>query len=322
VRRLIVDRLLQTVVVVLAVATIAFLLIHLAPGDPFTGSIEDPHVTAAVRAAWRHQWGYDRPLGEQYIRYLLSVARGDLGFSHVYQRWVRDVLADTLPRTLLIMGLALAASFAAGIGLGLFQARHHGRVADQTFGALALTLYSVPDFWLASLVLILFAQHLGLFPAGGLEDVLAPQLPLGARIADRVWHLVLPVGTLALLSAAGIARYQRAAILDVAGQDFVRTARAKGVDERRVLWHHILRNALLPVITLLGLAFPTLLGGTFFVEYIFSIPGMGSTALAAIGARDYSLVLAAVILGAAMVSLGNLLADLLAAAVDPRLRRQ
>lgn len=321
-RRLILERLLHAVIVVLVVATITFLLIHLAPGDPFAASLENPRITAEMRAMWRAQWGYDRPLGEQYVRYLASVARGDLGFSHAHQRWVRDVLADALPKTLLLMTLALAASFFVGMAVGIAQARRPGSGTDHALGAVSLFFYSMPDFWLASLVLILFALRLGVLPAGGWEDPLAAQLPPGARIADLARHLLLPVGTLALLTAAAVARYQRAAILDAASRDFVRTARAKGAGEGRILRRHVLRNALLPVITLLGLAFPALLGGAVFIETVFGIPGMGYTTVAAIGSRDYALVLAAVIIGALMVSLGNLLADLLAAAVDPRLRAE
>lgn len=319
-RRLLAARLAQTVIVVLLVTTITFVLVHLAPGDPFTASMEDARVSAEAREAWRRQWGYDRPLAEQYVRYVASVARGDLGFSHWQNRWVRDVLADALPRTLLLMSLALAASFALGMAIGVAQAWRAGRPSDHVLGAISMFFFSMPDFWLASLALLLFAQRLHLLPSGGLEDPLAIFMTPGARLLDRAAHLVLPVGTLALLTAASVARYQRAAVLDTVSRDFVRTARAKGASERRVLRHHVLRNALLPAITLLGLAFPALLGGAVFVESIFGIPGMGHLAVAAIGARDYALVLACVIVGAVMVSVGGLIAELLAAAADPRLR--
>jgi peptide/nickel transport system permease protein len=320
VRRLIAARLAQTVVVALAVATITFVLLRLAPGDPFTALMESSRVTAEAREAWRRQWGYDRPLPEQWARYVTSAVRGELGFSHQHQRPVRDVLADAVPRTLLVMSLALVAAFALGMGAGILQARRRGSALDHGLGGVLLLFYSVPDFWLASLALVFFALRLRILPAGGLEDLWHDEMPLGARVLDHARHLVLPVGTLALLLAAGIARYQRAAVLDAAGRDFVRTARAKGADERLVLGRHVLRNALLPVITLLGLAFPALLGGAVFVEHIFGIPGMGSLAVEAIAARDYPVVLAVVLVGSVMVSLGSLVADVLAALADPRLR--
>ncbi len=315
-------RLTQGLAVIALVVTATFVLIRLAPGDPFAATLDSPTVSAETRARWSAQYGFDRPVPVQFARYLATIVQGDFGYSTSQRRPVGDVLADALPNTLLLMLVAVVLSFALGIAIGVFQAVRRGSAHDRILGGVSLFFYSMPEFWLASLLLILFAQHLGALPAGGFEDVMYAQLPFTDRVADRVRHLLLPVVTLTLLSAAAVARYQRTAVLDVAGRDYVRTARAKGVDEGRVLRRHVLRNALLPVITLFGLAFPALLGGAIFVENVFSIPGMGQLTVAAISARDYAVVLAAVIVGALMVVLGNLLADLAAAAVDPRLRAE
>lgn len=303
------------------VATATFLLLHLAPGDPVGATLGSPLIAPSVRAHWRAVYGLDQPLPVQYVRWLGSVARGDLGFSIPHQQPVRDVLAAAIPNTLLLMGAALVLAFALGIGTGIVQARHHGRALDHALGAGSLVFYSMPDFWLALMMLLVFGYRLHALPVTGMYDpVLHPFLGLWGRSLDLLRHLVLPATTLALLSAAAIARFQRAALLDVAAQDWVRTARAKGVSERRVLLHHVLRNALLPTITLFGLYFPALLGGTVFVETVFSWPGMGMLTVEAIGSRDYPVLTAAMILASALVIVGNLLADALSAAVDPRLR--
>jgi len=308
------------VIVVLLVTTISFFLIHLAPGDPFSFD-GDFTMSSAVRQRLRAQYGYDRPMLEQFVLFLGNVARGRLGYSHSMHRYVGDVIADALPRTVLLMSVALVLSFAIGISLGALQAVKRGSWLDRALSGLLLLFYSIPDFWLALIALLAFAYWLPIFPAGGMIDqIMHDYMSLGGRIRDVAAHLVLPSITLALLAAAGIARYQRAALLDVLPQDFVRTARAKGLAEPAVVFKHALRNALLPVITLIGLLLPSLVGGAFFVEKVFSWPGMGYVAANAIASRDYDLVTGSVIVGGIMVTVGSLLADLLYAAADPRLR--
>jgi len=320
VRRYLAARLIQTLIVVFLVTTISFFLIRLAPGDPFS-FVGDFTMSDAVRDRLRAQFGYDRPIFEQFLLFVGNVARGRLGYSHSMHRYVGDVIADVLPRTLLLMSVALVTSFVLGIAIGALQAVRRGTWLDRSVSSVLLLFYSIPDFWLALMALLAFAYWLPLFPAGGMIDqVMHDYMSLGGRVRDVLAHLVLPSLTLALLSAAGIARYQRAALLEVLPQDFVRTARAKGLGERTVVLKHALRNALLPVITLLGLSLPALVGGTFFVEKVFSWPGMGYVAANAVAARDYDLVTGTVIVGGIMVALGSLLADLLYAAADPRLR--
>ena len=314
-------RLVQAVVIVAIVATITFALIHIAPGDPFSAVMDNPNVNERVRATLRAQYGLDRPLPEQFVKYIGAVARGDLGWSFSHDRPVAEVLAATLPNTLLLMAIALTGSFALGILIALVQVARRGSTTDHALSAITLFFFSMPDFWLAILALLAFTYWLPLFPVGGTVDpVTHDYMGLGARIVDRLRHLALPALTLTVLASPGVARYQRAALLDVLPADYIRTARLKGLTEREILRRHALRNALLPIISLLGLSFPALLTGAFFVEKIFAWPGMGLAVVNAIGSRDYPLVIGGVILGSIMVTAGSLLADLLYAWADPRLR--
>jgi len=314
-------RLVQAVVIVAIVATITFALIHIAPGDPFSAVMDNPNVNERVRATLRAQYGLDRPLPEQFVRYIGRVARGDFGWSFSHDRPVAEVLATTLPNTLLLMAIALTGSFALGILIALVQVARRGSTTDHALSAVSLLFFSMPDFWLAILAFMAFTYWLPLFPVGGAVDpVMHDYMGLGARIVDRLRHLALPALTLTVLASPGVARYQRAALLDVLPADYIRTARLKGLTEREILRRHALRNALLPIISLLGLSFPALLTGAFFVEKIFAWPGMGLAVVNAIGSRDYPLVVGGVILGSIMVTAGSLLADLLYAWADPRLR--
>jgi len=315
-------RLIHGIVVIALVATIVFLLIHAAPGDPFSSAMDNPSITEALRASWRHAYGLDRPLAEQYVRYVASVFRGDFGFSFSLQRPVRSALADTLPNTIALMTLGLVAGFLLGIATAVAQVRNLGKRADRILGGVSLTFFSVPDFWLALLMLVTFAYWLPLgLPIGGSVDAVTHDyLGPAGRFADRLKHLVLPAVTLALLYFPLIARHQRAALIDTLPSDYVVTARAKGVSEARVIRQHALRNALLPVVTLLGVAFPALLTGAVFVEKVFSWPGMGLLIVNSISSRDYPLLTASVILGSAFVVTGSIAADVLYRWLDPRIR--
>lgn len=314
-------RLIHGLIVVALVATIVFLLIHSAPGDPFADAIGNPSITESIRASWRHAYGLDRPLGEQYVRYVASVLRGDLGFSFSLQRPVADALMDALPETLTLMGVGIVMAFLLGISVAIAQVRNSGKSIDRFLNGVSLTLYSVPDFWFALLMLVAFAFWIPLFPIGGSVDAISHEhMTALGRVADRVSHLVLPSVTLALLYFPLIARHQRAALIDTLPSDYVVTARAKGVSESRVIRHHALRNALLPIVTLVGVAFPALLTGAVFVEKVFSWPGMGLLIVNSIASRDYPLLTASVIFGSAFVVVGSIIADVLYRWLDPRLR--
>jgi peptide/nickel transport system permease protein len=319
--RYIAQRLAQAAVIVAIVAVITFALIHLAPGDPFSAVMDNPNVTEAVRQTLRAQYGLDRPLPEQFVKYVNALAHGELGWSFSHQRSVREVLATALPNTLLLMVVALVGSFALGIAIALVQVARRGSATDHALSGVSLLFISMPDFWLAILTLLAFTYWVPLFPIGGTVDpVMHEYMGFGGRLVDRLWHLALPALTLTALASAAVARYQRAALIDVLPADYIRTARLKGLTEREILRRHALRNALLPIITMIGLSFPALLTGTFFVEKIFAWPGMGYVVMNAIGTLDYPLVMGGVIIGSIMVTLGSLLADLLYALADPRLR--
>ena len=320
-RRYLAARLLQALGVVIFVTTFAFVMIHLAPGDPIAAALARPNITEAMRQELRAAYGLDRPVGEQYVRWVANTARGNLGFSFSHRRPVRDVFADALPNTLLLSGLGLVLSFAIGIFVGVVQAERPGSGRDRWLGRVLLVLYSVPDFWLALVILMVFAYRLPLFPPGGMTDaVMYEYLSPGGKLLDRARHLVLPVMTLAILTAAGVARFQRGALLAVLPSDWMRTALAKGLSWRAAVARHAFRNALLPVITLFGLAVPAFATGAIFVEKVFSWPGMGLVVVDAIAARDYPLVTAGVMLLSVLVAACALLADLAVAAADPRIR--
>ncbi|MFL5609224.1 MAG: ABC transporter permease [Gemmatimonadaceae bacterium] len=319
--RYIARRLAQAVVIVAIVAAITFALIHLAPGDPFSAVLDNPNVSERVRATLRAQYGLDRPLPEQFVRYFGSLTRGDMGWSYSHDRPVLEVLGSALPNTLLLMGVALVGSFALGILVALIQVARRGSLTDHIVSGVSLFFFSMPDFWLGILSLLAFTYWIPIFPVGGaIDPEMHEYLGFAGRVADRLRHLALPALTLTLLASATVARYQRAALLDVLPSDYVRTARLKGLTERQILRRHVLRNALLPIITLAGLSFPALLTGAFFIEKVFSWPGMGYAVVNAIGTRDYPLVVGGVIVGSIMVTIGSLLADLLYAWADPRLR--
>ena len=322
-RRLLAARAAQAVVVVAIVATIVFALTHLAPGDPFAAAIGTGELRPAQRAALRAQYGFDRPIAEQYVMYLRNLARGDFGWSFSRSRPVAAALTTAVPNTLLLMGTALFFSITLGTAAGVLQAARHGSRLDRGSSAILLVFYSMPDFWLALMMMLAFAYALPLFPVSGIVDpVMHDYLGLLGRILDRVRHLVLPATTLTLLITAAVARHQRAALLDASRADFTRTARAKGLGTRDVLIRHTLRNSIGTTITLVGLMFPALLGGAVLVETVFAWPGMGQLATSAITTRDYSLVTATAIIGAVMTVVGSALADVLTAVADPRLRER
>jgi peptide/nickel transport system permease protein len=310
-------RLVASVAIVFAVVTLVFILIHLAPGEPCPVDEIDP----AVCLELQQQFGWDQPLPVQYWRYLVALAHGNLGYSISLRRPVWDALTETIPFTLQLAGAALLLDFLLGLSLGIFQATRVNRLADVLIGNITLFIYSLPTFWLALILLLLFGEKLRWFPVGGANDpIFCPVVDSLYCVADRLWHLVLPAATLGLVGAAGTARFQRAAMLDVASQDYVRTARAKGVPERRVVLRHQLRNALLSFITRFGLAFPFLLTGAVLIETIYAWPGMGRLAFNGILSRDHALVTATALVASTVVVLGNLLADVLMEIADPRLR--
>ncbi|KPJ98667.1 MAG: hypothetical protein AMS20_16180 [Gemmatimonas sp. SG8_28] len=314
-------RLLHAAGIVFLVATITFVLLQLAPGDPLTPVGESAFVPRSVVEQQRRNFGLDRPISEQYLRYLANLARGDLGYSFREHRPAWHAIRDRLANTLFLAVAGLTVAFGVGMLAGVAQGARPGSRRDDVLSFLSLALYSTPVFWLGVMLLLVFAEALGWLPAtGAVDPAVHAQLPFLGRVWDRLTHLILPGLTLGLAGAAVIARYQRAAMLEAIGQDFIRSARARGLGDRAVLLRHALRNALLPIVTLFGLAFPLLLSGAVLVETVFAWPGMGKLTVDAIQARDYAVVTGAAILAATLVVTGNLLADLLYWALDPRTR--
>jgi peptide/nickel transport system permease protein len=321
VRRFLLARGAQALVVIALVATLAFVLVHLAPGDPFGANLDDPSSSAALHAQQMHRWGYDQRLPVQYVKWIGNLLRGDLGWSHSRNRPVSDVLLDTMPRTLLLMGTALVAGVLAGLALGTWQAARRGTVAERASSALAIATRSVPEFLVALAALALPAARWHWFPVSGIADpALHDSMNAVGRAADVIRHLVLPAGTLALLTAVSVSRFHRSAMLAVLPEEFVRTARAKGAGEFAAVVRHAQRNALGPLITIVGLLLPALFGGAVFIETIFDWPGMGRMMVDAVHGNDYPLVLAGVLAGSVLVALGGALADVFSALADPRVR--
>jgi peptide/nickel transport system permease protein len=291
-------------VVVLGVCTLVFLLIHLVPGDPVEAMLGES-AQPADRAALRQALGLDRPLAEQYAVYLRRLARLDLGESFQYQRPVRALLAERLPATAELTAAALALALVLAVPLGVIAARHRGRALDSGAMGFSLLGISMPNFWLGPVLILVFSLWLGLTPVSGREGPVS---------------LVLPAVTLGTGLAAVLARMVRSSVLEVLGEDYVRTARAKGLSETAVLWHHALRNAWLPVLTLVGLQLGGLLGGAVITETVFAWPGVGSLLVEAIQSRDYPVVQACVLLISLAYVLVNTLTDLVYLWVDPRVR--
>lgn len=319
--RLVVARVAQGVLIVFLVTSVTFVLIHVAPGDPFSASSRARLVQPEVIEQQRRNFGLDRPIAVQYVRYLANVARGNFGYSFVERRSVAAAFRERIPNTLLLAGAALCIMFALGIAAGAVQGARAGTRLDNTVSLISLVIYAMPAFWLALMLLLVFGARLDWFPIGGARDAVAyAHMSWIGRVADRLHHLVLPAVTLGAIGGAATARYQRAAMIEVVKEEFIRVARAKGLSERLVVWRHALRNALLPVITLFGLTFPIVLSGTVLVEKVFAWPGLGRLTIDAVLQRDYAVVTGAAILSAVMVVAGSLIADVLYRIVDPRTR--
>jgi len=322
----IVRRLLGAIPLVLGVATILFFVLSLAPGDPVS-MFAGPNVSPEALEAIRRNFGLDRPVHERYLRWLGALVRGDLGVSITRGQPVVQILGDIVPNTLVLAFTALILSFLVGVALGIIQAVRQYTAADSILSVIALFFYSMPAFWLALMLILffsLFARNVWdwpfFFPASGMTSVGHSFMTPMEQLKDRVMHLTLPAISLALVLSAGIARYMRGSMLEVVRQDYIRTARAKGLGEFRVIFRHALRNALIPIVTLVGLYLPILFSGTVYIEWVFAWPGMGKTIVDAILQRDIPLVMATSLFFAVMVVIGNLVADILYAVVDPRIR--
>ncbi len=312
-------RVLQGLLALLVIATANFMLVRAAPGDPVSVIAGEAGATdAQFVAQLRQQFGLDQPVSTQLGRYLAHVVQGDLGFSYRQQQPVLALIAERLPATLLLTGSAFVLSLLFGVALGAIASRRPGSWMDSAITVVALVFYATPLYWLAMMAVLLFTVQLGWLPGFGHMTVGADLQGL-ALLWDKLQHLLLPALTLALFYMAVYARMTRAAMLEVAQQDFVKTARAKGVAPGRILRAHVLRNALLPVVTLAGIQAGGMIGGAVLTETVFAWPGIGRLMFDALLQRDYNLLLGCFLVTAAMAVLFNLLTDLVYTLVDPRI---
>lgn len=300
---------------------IVFVLMRSAPGDPIARLEGQRPMTPEEVRTLRRMYGLDQPVTRQLGAFLGGLARGDLGTSIEYRRPVTGLVLERLPASLLLGAAAILLNFTVGLWLGVRQAVRRGTAEDRWLTMLSLAAYATPAFWLGLVLAWLVGVELRLLPSGGFTD---PLLPADAgpieRGVDVLRHLLLPAATLSIASIAGTMRYQRAAMLDVLRLPYIVTARAKGLDERTVVWRHAWRSALFPVLTLFGLWLPILVVGSVFVEAVFAWPGLGSLAATAAGNRDYPLLMGSSLLVIGLVVVGSLLSDLAYAVLDPRVR--
>jgi peptide/nickel transport system permease protein len=313
----ILKRTLQAIPTLLGASTLIFILMHAAPGDP-TSIYLRPDIDPAVIEQMRKNLGLDQPVHVQYVRWLSSFAQGDFGYSFSQKRPILDIIKDTLPNTLVLSGIALVIIFAVGVVIGTIQAVRQYSWVDNVATVGAFFFYSMPSFWFGLMLILLLSYKFQLLPASQMTSVNFEFLAGGEQWVDRLKHLIMPATALGIGSAASVARYMRSGMLEQIRQDYVRTARAKGLSERVVIFKHAMRNALIPVVTLLGLTLPFLVGGAVLIETIFAWPGMGRLIITAIFQRDYPVVLAVAFVSSIMVILGSLLADILYSVVDPR----
>lgn len=318
--RFIIRRLLQTVPLIIGITIITFSLANLVPGSPVTGLEFNPRTSPEDVERIRNSLGLNDPVYVRYFSWVSNVAQGDFGVSMRTFRPVRETIIEKLPNTLLLTGTALLLALVFSIPVGVYSAVRRNTWFDNTSTAGAVAGFSMPTFWLGILAILLFSVKFGEWglpnlPAGGSSDLRA-----GGGFWDRLEHLILPATTLAVVQTAAWTRYIRSQMLEVLNQDYMRTAHAKGLTEKIVIFRHGLRNAVLPLVTLLGIAIPDLFGGSLIIEQIFAWPGIGQLGFNAALNKDYTLVMGIVLFVSVLVILGNLVADIVYGILDPRIR--
>ena len=318
--RYLLRRLLQAGISILAVIILGFALIHSAPGDPIDVLAgEFGAASPDYLAQLRHEYGLDQPLWIQLADYLGNVARLNFGYSFRNDTTVLELILSRLPATMLLMTTSIALSFIAGLALGIVAARHVNRLADNLISVMALLCYAIPLFWFGLMAIVLFTVKLGLLPSDGMFTIGADYGWFGSMI-DVARHLVMPAASLALFHMAVYTRLMRASMLEVHGLDYVRTARAKGLSQSRIALAHVLPNAILPMVSMVGVQIGPMLGGAVLVETVFGWPGLGRLAFDAIFQRDYNLLLGILMLSSTLVIVTNFLVDLLYSRLDPRIQ--
>jgi peptide/nickel transport system permease protein len=310
----IIRRVLQAILITIGVTLIVFILLHVIPGGGVARAILGPRANAAQIAAFNHENGLDQPLPSQYLTYLWQLAHGNFGFSYKLNQSVGSLLVQYLPKTLLLLGLAYAVSIIIAVPLGIYQAVRRNKVDDYVLTGASFVFYSMPVFWLGIILIVIFSGALHWFPSEG---------PQGAYVTDdfsQLSSLVLPVATLALVTIASFSRYMRSSTLENMVQDYVRTAKAKGASNSRVLFVHVLRNAMIPILTLIGLSVGYVFSGALITEALFNYPGMGYIFWNAALTQDYPIILGVIVVTGFATVLGSLMADVMYAIADPRVR--
>lgn len=314
-------RLLLMIPLIFGVTLITFMVIHLAPGNPVEVQTEmSLKVTAQAKENLKKLYGLDKPLHTQYIDWLRRFLKLDFGKSFVDGRKVIDKILERIPITLTINILSLILIFIVAIPIGILSATKQYSLFDKLSTVFVFIGFSTPTFWLALLLMILFGVNMGILPISGIQSIDISEMGPLDRLLDWIKHLILPVGISAFGGIAGLSRYSRSSMLEVIKQDYIKTARAKGLPEIDVILKHAFRNALMPIVTILGLSVPGLIGGGVIFETIFAIPGMGQLFYASTMSRDYPTIMGILVIGAVLTLLGNLIADISYALVDPRLR--
>ncbi|ERN51987.1 ABC transporter permease [Alkalihalophilus marmarensis] len=309
----IIRRLIMMIPILIGISIISFAIMYAAPGKPAIMNL-DPEISPEVREAQIERLGLNDPIPVQYVRWLGNVAQGDFGTSYSRKMPVTEMILERLPNTLLLMASSLFLAAIIAIPFGVISATRQYSLTDYgvTFGS--FIGLATPNFWLGIMLIMVFSVQLGWTPVGGVATIGAD-----FSIIDRLKHLLLPALVLATADMAGLTRYTRSSMLEVVNQDYIRTARAKGFRERRVIYKHGLRNGLIPVITMFGLMLPTMIGGSAIVESVFGWPGIGKLFIDATFQRDYPVIMAITMFGALLTVIGNLIADILYAVLDPRI---
>ena len=317
----IIKRLGQAIITLLLASVLCFFVMQLAPGNFLDTLKENPKISPQRIAEYKERFGLDKSAVEQYVLWLIRiVTQGDFGQSFVYERPVVTLLWERVPATLLLSISSLVVTWALGIPLGIWAAVKRSQLVDKVLSALSYLGQGLPSI-ISGLLLLAFAQATSpLFPVGDMTSIDHEELGFFGKLLDIGWHLILPTIALSITGIAGLQRLMRGEMLDVKRQDYIQTARAKGLPEMRVIMTHAFRNALNPMITLLGFEFASLLGGAFITENLFNWPGLGRLILQALQAKDTYMVMASLMMGAAMLIVGNLLADILLKFVDPRIQ--
>ncbi len=314
-------RLFQALITLFLASALSFLIIQLAPGDFVDTLKQNPRITPERIAEIRQQWGLDKSWVEQYFLWIWRIiSKGDFGTSFIFQRSVSSLIGERVFSTLLLAVSSLIITWAIALPLGIVAAVNQNRLPDRLLQVISYAGQGFPSF-ITALLLLIFAQVTSpLFPVGGQTSINHDQLTWFGQIIDVAWHMILPTVALSITSFAGLQRITRGELLDVLRQDYIQTARAKGLPENRVIYVHALRNAINPLITLLGFELAGLLNGAFIAEYFFNWPGLGRLTLQALQAQDLYVLMASLTMGAVLLILGNLIADLLLKAADPRIR--